>query len=281
MRIKQYVVTYNDPVLLNTWYLDSFFDALSPEEIDMVDHYVINNHTCFQIDNPEHAKKVKVLHNSLRPNFSTGHLARNWNQGLINGFKSLKDPISDIVILVQQDTKFEKNYINKVIDIHNSGIDFYTDGVGDQFHSYTPSAVKRIGLWDERFCGIGFQEADYILRSLLYHRNKSSVNDHHHRRVFNEIPIRVVQKTVPGLNRHNQNHLESSKYHNYNSQVWFWKYKVDHYNWDLFNIYDKLDAVINNNLWFLNYPYFEKDVETLKEQGFLWDVIEGERWRPG
>ena len=28
---------------------------------------------------------------------------------------------------------------------------FLTFGIGDCFHSYTPNAVKKIGLWDERF----------------------------------------------------------------------------------------------------------------------------------
>lgn len=58
---------------------------------------IINNHSDFSL-NPKYEKSVTVLHNSLRPDFSTGHLARSWNQALIHGFRDLKNPASEIVI---------------------------------------------------------------------------------------------------------------------------------------------------------------------------------------
>lgn len=278
MRIKQYVVTYNNPQILNEWYLTSFFES---EAVGQVEHFIINNHSNFQIFDPIHEVHLTVLNNVLRPDFSKGHLARNWNQGLINGFKSLTTPDADIVILVQHDTILEKDYLSKVIDVHRSGIDFYTDGAGDQFHSYTPAAVRRVGLWDERFCGIGFQEADYLLRQILYNRGKISINDVHHWRTYNRLPVRAVKDSTTGIHRRDPHHVESSKYHEYNKKLWFWKYHLDHYNWDNTKPDFNPSTAVKNNMWFLFYPWFEKDVETLREQGYLFpdQPIETEPWR--
>jgi hypothetical protein len=44
----------------------------------------------------------------------------------------------------------------------------------------TSNAVKQVGLFDERFCNIGLQEADYFLRCLLYNKDRSSLNDIEH-----------------------------------------------------------------------------------------------------
>ena len=78
--------------------LTSIFDS------DLVNHdyeiNIINNHTDIRL--PERFKdKVNVLHNVLRPDWSSGHLSRNWNQALVNGFKSLTEPDCDVVVCSQ------------------------------------------------------------------------------------------------------------------------------------------------------------------------------------
>ena len=35
---------------------------------------------------------------------------------------------------------------------------------GDALTSYTAAAISKIGLWDERFCNIGWQDLDYWFR---------------------------------------------------------------------------------------------------------------------
>jgi hypothetical protein len=264
MRIKQYVVTYNSPKILNEWYLNSFFESSA---VGRVEHFIINNHSNFEIYDPIHAGHLTVLNNVLRPDFSTGHLARNWNQALINGFKSLTNPDADIVILVQQDTLLDPDYLDKVIEIHSTR-QFYTDGAGDQFHSYTAAHVKTVGIWDERFCGIGFQEADYLLRSILYNSHAISLNDEHHGRTWNVDMLKAVKTTTTGYHRRDPHHVESSKFHDCNKDLWYWKYTIDHWDWHKKKVLDDLSKVVRNNMWFLTYPYFEKDVETLRQQGY-------------
>jgi hypothetical protein len=279
MKFRQYIVTYNSPSILNEWALESIFSSLSDEELQKVEIYIINNHSNFYLYDKFKLKSLTILNNVLRPNFSTGHLSRNWNEGLINGFESLITPSVDAVILMQQDTKVEPNYINKLENIHKSGISFFTAGAGDQFMSLTSNAVKRVGIFDERFCGIGFQEIDYFVRQLLFNHTGSSINDYHHGRIYNPSNIPIVVSTEPGLIRKDNSHRESSKYHNYNKRLWYYKYKLDHWELKADEIISKGLAVLNKTPWFILYPYFEKDVETLQEQGYMFDeYIENIPW---
>ena len=88
MKIKLYIVTYNNPE-----YLDKNLESLF--ETDLVDHdyevTIINNHSNFKVrEEFLEDYNLKVIHNESRPDWSTGHLARSWNQCLINGFKDLE-----------------------------------------------------------------------------------------------------------------------------------------------------------------------------------------------
>ncbi len=178
-KIKIFIVTYKSKISLNN-------NIKSLLESDLMQHNweinVINNHSL----NDEYVDKVKVWHNVLRPDFSTGHLARNWNQAIINGFKDLNNPDCDILVNSQDDVLFKKDCFSKLIEFHKK-YSFIQSGAGDSLCSYLPEAVKEIGLWDERFCNIGYQEADYFLRALIYNKNKSMISDCHpgHNRVLN------------------------------------------------------------------------------------------------
>ena len=61
---------------------------------------------------------VGVIHNSVRADFSTGHLARDWNCAIINGFKSLTNPDCDILVTCQNDTLFNPTWIEQLIEYH-------------------------------------------------------------------------------------------------------------------------------------------------------------------
>ena len=54
---------------------------------------------------------------------------------------------------------------------------FIQFGRGCGFMSFKPEAIKKIGLWDERFCNIGFHEADYFLRAFLFNNESTTLND--------------------------------------------------------------------------------------------------------
>lgn len=261
MKVKQFIVTYNNSVQINNC-LESIFSSLSKEELDILDLYIINNHTNF-ILNKKFEDKVKVLHNSLRPNFSTGHLSRNWNQAIINGFGNLNAPECDIVIANQDDTVFKSNYILKLIE-HHKRFNFIQFGDGDTFLSFTPIAIKRIGLFDERFCNIGYQEADYFLRALIYHPNSISINDNQHLRFHNTLENNIIYQMDSGYHRREESHLASMKYHNITYRLFKSKWGVEPEVWDVPSLLN-LKPLIHSYLY---YPYFEKNIETLEQQNY-------------
>jgi hypothetical protein len=262
MKIKQYIVTYNDSFELNEC-LKSIFDNLSEDELNMLDINIINNHTNLEIS-PEYLDKINLLHNTLRPDFSTGHLSRNWNQAIINGFKNLLSPDADMVITNQNDTRFCKNYINNLIEQHKK-YDLISLGDGDNFVSYTVNAVKKIGLWDERFCNIGYQEADYFLRAVIYHSKFVSINDYFHNRIHNPTRNNIIVEYPSGYNRGTKIHKDSKKYHQISHNIFTKKWNINPELWRIYNL-SKLEPLISS---FIYYPYFEKDVETLKEQKYM------------
>jgi hypothetical protein len=268
MKVKQYIVTYNNAFQINNC-LKSIFNSLSDEELNMIEINIINNHSNLNIDS-EFTNKVNILHNTLRPDFSTGHLSRSWNQAIINGFKNLKNPDCDILITNQDDTIFQPNYINKLVELHKQ-YDLIQFGGGDNYVSYTPNAIKRIGLWDERFCNIGFQEGDYFLRAVRYNADRVSINDGYHFRVNNPLDNTIITVVKSGYHRLEEYHMESHKYHYISRIVFNTKWGVDPVNTaESVNTWadsvKKLNPIIPS---FMYYPYFEKDVETLNQQNYI------------
>lgn len=263
MRIKHFIVTYNNEKRLNST-LESLFSSQS--DLSSLEVYVINNHSNISV-REEFGSRIKILNNQTRPDFSTGHLSRNWNQAIINGFKDLSNPDCDLLIMSQDDTLFEKNYLEKSVELSKS-LDFVCYGTGDQYMIYTPKGVKRIGLWDERFCNIGFQEADYFLRAVRYH-DKVSINDGHHGREYlTRRDMTPILPTASGFHAGDSSHLKSMVFHAHSGHVFTTKWKVRPQWWDLNHI-NILKSIDPNMMSYIMYPYFEKDVETLREQKYL------------
>ena len=103
------------------------------------------------------------------------------------------------MVACQNDTVFYPNWCSYIVGLHMGGASvrqkryhFITFGHGDNFMSWTVKGVTNIGLWDERFNSISYQEGDYFLRARRFHGNKSSINDHVHKRVHNEEENKVV-----------------------------------------------------------------------------------------
>jgi glycosyltransferase involved in cell wall biosynthesis len=258
-KVKVYFVTYNSPKYL-TETLHSFFSASNLDKIEL-ETYIINNHSNFEL-NEEHQEKIKhVYHNELRPDFSTGHLSRNWNQAIINGFKNLNEPDCDIVITCQDDTIWTNDWVDILLET-SERYGFYTCNNGDMLCYYTPEAVKHIGLWDERFCNIQFQEADYFYRAKLYYSEHSSINDSHHGRKHN-------QTKVMATNPHSGEMLDrasvSNEYHNHSKNLLFVKWGEQSISWGdnpLSNTHARIPS-------FFFYPYFEKDMYSAKDKGYV------------
>lgn len=261
MKIKVFIVTYKNKLHLNNNIQSLIKSDLMQHDYEII---VINNHTEFSMDN-YYDKNVKVLHNVVRPNFSKGHLARDWNCALIHGFGDLMNPISDIVVHCQDDTLFSPDWCSNIINLHKK-YTFIQYGWGDNFCSYTVDAVKKIGLWDERFCNIGQQEADYLLRAYIYNREKSSINDDVHNRVSNREHVSIIDR--PEHETYTYHSESTLGYNRWSDSLYISKWGFPPGEWKHNNVYSNPPkcSLIKNYVY---YPYFEKDVEDLAGKNYL------------
>ena len=264
MKIKIYILTWQDVYALNR-NLVSLFEGFSylPEGVD-IHVNVINNHTNFAI-NSLYEPHVKVIHNVAQPDFATAMLARMWNTAIIHGFRDLKNPDADIVVTAQDDTIWERDWIPKLLQVCASN-DFYADDAGDMVCAYTPEAIKKIGLWDERF-HYGFGEGDYFLRAIKYLPERSSINDHAHGRVWNPT-LHLGKRPEPDGERY----TEQGRAHQFRGLSWAnflykWRYTEMEGKWPE-NIQEMIltTPVVPATIL---YPYFEMDVENLQEKGYI------------
>lgn len=249
--VNLYIVTFRNHTGLYEC-LDSLSNTNIPTNV-VLNINVINNHSDFTID--DKFKNVNVMHNTLRPDFSTGHLARSWNQAIMHGFKSLSNPKSQIVVACQVDTIFNPGWLVKLIDQHQK-YSFITAGHGDALLSFTSDGVKTIGLFDERFCNIVHQESDYFTRALIFNKDKSSINDFHHGKVLNPFLSSVNDDSI--IYKKNGDPrvtwTATVKCHEYITKFFLSKYSRDPRVWNVDSPPSLLKKLI------LLYPYFEFDV---------------------
>ena len=264
MKIKIFILTWNDKYALDR-NLRSLFDGFSflPPGVE-IHINVINNHTDFYIA-PEWEAHVNVIHNVAQPNFATAMLARMWNTAIIHGFKDLKNPDADIVVTSQDDTIWNTDWIPKLIEVMQNN-DFYADDAGDMVCAYTANAIKKIGMWDERF-HYGFGEGDYFLRAIRYLPERSSVNDFAHGRVWKPT-LHLGKRPEPNGDRY----TEQGRAHRFRGLSWAnflykWGYTEMEGKWPE-NIQEMVLTTVPVPSTIL-YPYFEMDVENLKEKGYI------------
>jgi hypothetical protein len=227
---------------------------------------ILNNHSNFSIP-IDLVDKIAVIDNQGRADWSTGHLSRSWNQGLIHGFRSLREPDADIVILCQNDAEFNADYLPVIIDRHQR-YDITTHGQGDNCVTYSAAGVRQVGLWDERFCNIAHQEGDYFLRARKYLGQRASINDPQHGRFHN--PEGAITRALPtGHARREASHLASTPYHPLAEKVFAskWANMTSPMFWNGVN--NNPDTAELKADQYMYYPYFEHDVATLKEQRYV------------
>lgn len=248
MRLGIYIVRYKETEVL----YKCLRSIGRPPNTDI---YIINNFSKLQL--PLRFHYVNVLDNVLRPDFSTGHLSRNWNQAIINGFQDLDNPKYDAIIAIQADAILAPTWYNNLIAL-DSNIHYMALGRGDEFQYFTPSGIKTVGLFDERYCNIGYQEADYFLRNVLHMKDNAVIIDYGHNRFNNESMIDPMLFIIRTELDYNAAHIESRKYHDI-SLKWFaikWN-MFDPENWN----HDEINK-IQNTLFreIMLYPYFEKKI---------------------
>jgi hypothetical protein len=184
---------------------------------------------------------------------STGHLSRNWNQALLHGFRNLMQPAVDRVIAVQVDCRLTTKWYTEVSKL---SLKFLACGRGDEFQAFTPEGVRAVGMYDERFCNIGFQEADYFLRAYLTLKNDCAIIDPIHGRYWN--PTNVEQSIVS--NHHegfNDAHIKSTAHHNRSRAVFNYKWgATDPQNWPT-----AFQTAGPRHKMFMFYPYFENAID--------------------
>lgn len=256
MKIKVFINTYKNEHLLK-----SNIESILKSDLMSYDYEinVVNNYTAhFDLQEYCDNNNINVYHNYLRPDFSTGHLSRSWNQCILNGFKSLKNPDCDILVLAQNDNLFKPNWCSYIVEMHNQ-YDFISMGGGDQYHSYKPNHIINVGIWDERFCNIGYQEYDYFIRSFVYNRDRSSINDPKHRRTHNTIDNNIIDDSdeLIGGMRGDESHIRSLEYHNISRNILINKWGPQCIDWNI----NYLSTLTRSSLCnFVYYPYFECDV---------------------
>jgi len=248
-----FIVTYNNNNVLQEYALDSLEQSNYPKgdiEINIIDNY-----GDVSIDTQD----IKVLKNNLRSKKSTGHLSRTWNQSIILGFGNLDQSECDAVIAVQDDTKFNKNWYKNLCTVLEK-YDYVTFGAGDQLQVFTPVSVKNIGLYDERFCSLSVQAADYLLRAVRFYPDKVSINDYYHKRVYNAVDqqFNLIDKTPTGFLRGANSHKAALPYNKINihffKQKWGESAKLT--DWCVEHI-KNFNVLVPS---FIYYPYFEEKI---------------------
>tara|TARA_R110000765_G_scaffold17897_4_gene48481 strand:- start:843 stop:1736 length:894 start_codon:yes stop_codon:yes gene_type:complete len=294
-KMKVYIVTYKRCDILNDTLkklFDSDFSNLPNTEVN-----IINNHSEFHLE-PQFKNKVNVLHNTLRPDWSNGNLAENWNQALINGFRDLSNPDAEYVVTMQNDTSVHPKWCTNLLKMHER-FNFIVGKYGDNLVSYTPDAVKKIGLWDENFFGVQYKEADYWIRALIFNKDKTCINDTLHGLEVNNSDALELDTTV------DRNFVEESGFAGDNTlkrraddaehqQIWStrggvykqyaWKYFYEKWsgtwkedprretwvkNWSKDFIDNPPDITKSKVKNMIRYIYFEKDIEDLKGKNYL------------
>ena len=293
--IKIYIVTYKRSDILNDT-LDKLFSS-DFVNYDNTEVNIINNHSEIYI-NPEYKDRVNILHNTLRPDWSNGNLAENWNQALINGFKDLSNPDCKYVVTMQNDTSVHPMWCSNLLKMHEK-FDFIVGKYGDNLVSYTPEAVRKIGIWDENFFGVQYKEADYWMRALIFNKAKSCINDTLHGIELNNDSALELDTTVDRnfieeegfsgsstLKRRadNQEHKDiwSTRGGVYKEYVWkyfqlkwsgTWKENPTKNGWIKKwskDIIEKPPDLSKSKLkTIVKYIYFEKDIYNLKEKNYL------------
>jgi len=261
---KLFIVTYRNNRVLN-----DALKSLAASDIRKYHHeiIVINNDRDQELEWTAdlNGLNLDTWSNCVRPPFSTGHLARNWNEAIINGIVDLDSPQCDYVICCQNDIIFKSNAFSEVKS-HTRDFNFITYGAGDACCVHTPQSVKKVGLFDERFCNIGHQEGDYFIRQFLYNRDKCSLNDYCHHRVWNPLADTILEPTSTGYGRGEKTHIDSMKYHNISFNILIGKWTNNFGNLISQKASPDLQPLLPQ---FFMYPYFECKIENPEKRGYF------------
>jgi hypothetical protein len=271
MRISIFIVTYKNEPLLNTC-LESIFNDPGTTPNDVMTVTILNNYGKLSLDEA-YADRVTVIDNVGRPSFSTGHLSRSWNQCILHGIRDINNPACDALILSQNDVTFKPNFVDEIKKALQR-FTYIAIGRGDEVQVMTPESIKRIGMYDERFCNIGYQEADYFLRAVVLNREKTSINDYFHLRFYNPINNTIIDDEVlTGFMRGDADHCLSKKHHQISKNMFVYKWMgllpfteddTSAYPFEQWDDYIKSTPIGAKQ--YIMYPYFECELPDLDKK---------------
>ncbi len=260
VKIAVYAVRYSEDIQP---FIDHYYSAPGVKEAEEQNNLsltIINNYGTL----PDYPG-ITILNNVTRPDFSTGHLARSWNQCIINAFKDLRNPAVDCLVMIQIDAKFSNNWYANICEIPNDCY-YFCVGRGDEMQFVRPEAIKRVGLYDERYCNIGHQEADYFLRTFIKIKNNCSILDYAHHRIHDAFNGKFYESQFI-LHSISSGNIEAQRLSNAYSGM---SYNIFRYKWKNCDVKDwhfqmeyinTLTSEFTNAKEFRYYPYFEKDID--------------------
>jgi hypothetical protein len=265
-KIKIYLVTYRNEELLFRC-LRSLFDEsnnMYNVVVTIMNNYVPEHEPELVLPEDLAEQGINIIHNSARPSFSTGHLARSWNECVMDAIVDLKNPQCDVIVLAQADTLFAPGAI-QAIRSAASRFDYVVCGSGDEIQVLTLEGLRRIGIWDERFCSLGLQEDDYFRRARMIIPDKISINDHYHKRVYKAMDHKIILTVPCGRSRSDPHHLAHLGPHSVSVSAW--KHK-----WGPGILWDCPEALARKDIpkQYIMYPYFEKDLPDLEKKYHYW-----------
>lgn len=286
MKVVISIVTYR-----NEEHLNRNLDTLFSSDINMVgpnnwEVEVINNHSDFKLHD-EFKDRVRVIHNTVRPDWSCGHITRDYNSAYLRNFVSLVNPRTEWVVTSQDDVIWKLNWYERLMEANRvQGYDFITSGIGDSIVAVTAEAIRYTGMWDERFCAIGWHDGDMFSRALIWNRAKSSINDAGHGRVLNpcdegkmgteHVDYRYdsIFITQPSRNADQYDAIDSREPKKLGFSSGDWQIPIFRDKWGPPEITNWGYMIprpparpVGNSYTF--YPYFEKDVYSLQEKGYI------------
>jgi hypothetical protein len=166
-------------------------------------------------------------------------------------------------------------------------LEFIACGVGDAFCSYTPNAIKTVGLWDERFSYLNWSEHDYFLRASSWLGYNCAIDDQSNApsqykassdkgthgdlyRFNGDKCARIAWKPVENeqkitLRTIRQNLGDQMGVKLFQAKWGILPYDVRSYSMN--NVGNKVVPLIYSHI---NYPYFEKDIPDLQAKGYLY-----------
>jgi hypothetical protein len=176
MKIRVYIVTYRRDDVLNLNLRTLWAGVRDPETLEVT---VISNHPEVRIEESNQRPNLRVLINSTRHANSWGFLARDWNFGIIDAFKTWENPEGvDWCVLAQNDVEWLPGWDEWLAT--QKQFDLISQPVGDAVVALNIEAVRRVGLFDERFCTLHFHDIDYLNRAAVALRERASINDCHY-----------------------------------------------------------------------------------------------------